>query len=373
MIIERTSIRLATLISTSIPQLLADWRANVRQLLVARKLSTPVLNDHMTDLLDILVVQLRRQSQESLIEEDGTFATDENPVVHGLDRLELGFDLEEVVYEYNALRSSVVKLASAHDLNITGQTIHSVNRVIDGAIGIAVKTFAGQQALEIRARRDEYLAFVVHDLRSPLASVSLATNLLDRQICPEPDSEEQELLEIMRSGLRKLERMIHRVLEEDSAIRAESEQRVNSRWVDLERLLLNLIAELDALAKRSNVELRLETGGSLQGFVDPDRAELVFQNLISNAIRYAPGGLVVVHLEKTSQGVECSVRDNGAGIDPTRLAKIFESGESDCPAGFGLGLSIVQRLVQAHGGAVRVESTVGQGTRFFFDFPDPTA
>ena len=83
-----------------------------------------------------------------------------------------------------------------------------------------------------------------------------------------------------------------------------------------------------------------------------------------------PGGVVWVSAQRTGSGVACSVTDNGVGIEAERLSKIFASGESDSPAGFGLGLSIVQRLVEAHGGSLSVESEPGQGASFRFDLPD---
>ncbi len=136
----------------------------------------------------------RRESPDTLIDDSGAFATSDNPVIHGLDRLNLGFDLEEVVSEYNALRNAVLELAGSHQIQLTGSLIHSVNRVIDGAIGIAVKAFSAQQALEIRARRNEYLAFTVHDLSAPLASLSLATTLLERQIGAPTGADKIELI-----------------------------------------------------------------------------------------------------------------------------------------------------------------------------------
>lgn len=366
-----SSLLLADLIVSETVELLAGWRRSVRKIEVARDLSVSVLNDHMADLLALLAVELRRESQETLIDTDDEAVHQGNPVTHGLDRLGLGFELEEVVSEYNAMRNSVFELAAANRVNITGRPAHSVNRVIDGAIGIAAKAFSAQQAREIRARRDEYLAFAVHDLRSPLATVSLAASLLRRQIRPQPGSEEQELLDTLGSGVHKLERLIQRVLEEEAAIRAEGEHCVDAIWTELPEMLQHLIEELRPLAQSAKVELRLEASAGLRAFVDVARAELIFQNLISNAIRYAPGGLICIQAEKTNFGVACCVADDGAGIEPDRLAKIFESGESDSPAGFGLGLSIVQRLVEAHGGTLSVDSEFGKGANFRFNFPDP--
>jgi RsbT co-antagonist protein rsbRD N-terminal domain len=97
-----TLYELATLIRRERDALLAGWRHEVRQLSVAHNLDVPTLNDHIPDLLEELACELEACSEDSMIE-----GLKENPVTHGLDRLRLGFDVEEVVAEYNALRGTV--------------------------------------------------------------------------------------------------------------------------------------------------------------------------------------------------------------------------------------------------------------------------
>ena len=97
-----------------------------------------------------------------------------SPPAHGLQRHQDGFDIEEVVAEYNILRGCIHDLADNNGLSLQGKPFHILNRVLDEAIGLAVQTFATQQALEVQRRREEYLAFVAHDLRTPLNAISLA-------------------------------------------------------------------------------------------------------------------------------------------------------------------------------------------------------
>jgi two-component system sensor histidine kinase ChiS len=105
----------------------------------------------------------------------------------------------------------------------------------------------------------------------------------------------------------------------------------------------------------------------------------VLQNLISNALRYTTSGEIRVGAETLEGGhghsVRCWVRDTGRGIEPHRIARIFEKLESDRlhEGGLGLGLSIVKQLVEAHGGTVTVDSEVGRGSTFFFTIPDDEA
>lgn len=108
-------ITLAALLRKESDALMAEWRSEVRQLEVARHLDIPTLNDHIPDLIEELACELEVCSDETMIE-----GLTDNPVIHGLDRLELGFDIEEVVGEYNALRGVILNLIEAHDLQVQG-------------------------------------------------------------------------------------------------------------------------------------------------------------------------------------------------------------------------------------------------------------
>jgi len=111
---------------------------------------------------------------------------------------------------------------------------------------------------------------------------------------------------------------------------------------------------------------------SLVVYADASLLRRVFQNLIANAIRYTPRGKIRIGARKLDkQGtVECWVSDNGAGIPQDQLERVFEDLESDSQtAGLGLGLAIVKTFVDAHGGKVSVESTLGRGSEFRFTLP----
>src|SRR5690606_20538507 len=108
---------------------------------------------------------------------------------------------------------------------------------------------------------------------------------------------------------------------------------------------------------------------------DADRLKQVLLNLVSNAIKYnREGGTITVRLECLNGELCLSVRDTGDGIAPEHLARLFHRfyrvpGSETKSEGSGLGLSIAQRIVEAHGGRITVTSTVGQGTTFFCWFP----
>ncbi len=369
--VSKDSCQLAALLRERKDELMASWRRTVRLMEVAKDLEVAEINDHVGGLLDEMALELEREGEDSVIEAGGPEPMRQIPVIHGKERLSLGFDVEEIVYEYNALRSAILKLADTHQVNLVGSPGLTVHRVLDSAVGTAVKTFAAQQAEINRQRRNEHLAFIVHDLRSPLSAISLAASVLRRQAASEMDSEERKLFEIIDANARRLERHTQRILLEDASMRDDTEQNLVCSWVNLYDLIQALVTELKPLADRSQVRLETKIDELLTGFVDETRVTLIFQNLLSNAIRCAEGGLVTISMARASAGVDCCVEDTGIGIEESRLESIFQVGESDDPEGFGLGLPIVKRLVTAHRGSIRVESQLGKGSHFFFDFPDP--
>ncbi|MCA1817809.1 MAG: sensor histidine kinase [Acidobacteria bacterium] len=361
---------LATLIRRERDTLLAQWRQEVRRLPVAHDFDVPTLNDHIPDLLDELADELEAFVDESMIGE-----LKKNSVIHGLDRLRLGFDVEEVVGEYNALRGVIQDLIERHDLSLRGPVNRTINRVIDMSIGLAVKTYAAQKALEIQQRREEHLAFVAHDLRSPLASIAMAAQLLERTV---PDMVKDEraatLLETMHRNVRRLNSLVFKVVREDASLKAKGNAQVERREVNLRALVEFLVSDLSPLATASNLRLINNVPEELTAFVDASMMTLIFQNLISNAIDYTPDGEVIIGAQKTKEpaAIECWVSDNGAGIPADRLEKVFDKLETDPDkkSGMGLGLAIVKQFVEAHGGQVAVESELGQGTTFRFTIPD---
>ena len=361
---------LAALIRRERDTLLAEWRQEVRQLSVAHNLDVPTLNDHIPDLLEELACELEVCSDGSMIE-----GLKENPITHGLDRLRLGFDVEEVVGEYNALRGVIQDLIERHDLRLRGAVNRIINRVIDVSIGLAVKTYAAQKALEIQQRREEHLTFVAHDLRSPLAAIAMAAKLLEVAV-PDVGKDERAamLLETMHRNVTRLNSLVVKVVQEEANLKTQLNERVERREVKLMPLVEALVSDLRPLADASNLRLSNEVPEELTAFADANMLTLIFQNLISNAIDYTPNGEVTIGAKKSqeSAAVECWVSDNGAGIPADRLEKVFDKLETDPDkkSGMGLGLAIVKQFVEAHGGEVSVESEPSHGSTFRFTIPD---
>jgi signal transduction histidine kinase len=360
---------LATLIRRERDNLLAQWRQEVRRLSVAHNLDVPTLNNHIPELLEELADELEAYVDESMIGE-----LKKNSVIHGLDLLRLGFDVEEVVGEYNALRGVIQDLIERHDLSLRGPVNRTINRVIDMSIGLAVKTYAAQKALEIQQRREEHLAFVAHDLRTPLSAIAMAAKLLEVAV-PEvaKDKQAANLLETMHRNVNHLNSLVVKVVQEEANLKAKVSERVERREVKLMALVEGIISDLRPLAAASNLRLINKVPEELTAFADANMLTLIFQNLISNAIDYTPNGEVIIGAQKIKEpaATECWVSDTGAGIPADRLEKVFDKLETDPDkkSGMGLGLAIVKQCVEAHSGQVAVESELGQGSTFRFTIP----
>lgn len=362
--------KLAAFIRQERDALLAEWRREVRQLPVARHLDVPTLNDHLPELLEELACELEASSDETMIE-----GLKECPVIHGLERLRTGFDVEEVVAEYNALRSVIQNLAERHGLSLHGKANHIVNRVIDGAIGLALKTYGAQKALEVQQRRGEYLSFVAHDLRTPLSSIAIAAKLLDTNLPGEAkDERSAQLLETLHRNVNRLNALVVKVVQEEANLKTDADEKLERHEVKLRALVEGLASDMHPLAETLNTNLINNVPKEMTVFADANLLTLVFQNLISNAINYTQNGEVTIGAReiKEAGSVECLVSDNGAGIPAERVEKVFDKLETDPDKkeGMGLGLAIVKQIVEAHGGQVTVNSKLGQGSTFRFTLPD---
>jgi signal transduction histidine kinase len=359
--------RLAALLKLERQVLLARWRQQVRELPSARHLDIPTLNDHMPGVLNELAAALESNSDKTIPESVG----ESSPLAHGLQRVRDGFDIEEVVAKYNILRGCIHDLVDDNGSNLRGKPFRIINQVFDRAIGLALQTYATQRALDVQRRREEYLAFVAHDLRTPLNAISLAGRVLELTIPKRDKSAEiAQMLKALRRNVHHLEKLVGKVLEENTNLETEVGIKLERREFDLWPLVEALIHDLHPVAGTASTQLINRVPDDLIVYADAGLLRRIFQNLIANAIRYTPRGEIIIGArELGAEGAaECWVSDNGAGIPEELLKKVFDKGETDQAnsSGTGLGLAIVKTLTEAHGGTVSVASKESVGTKFRF-------
>ncbi|MBV8760461.1 MAG: response regulator [Deltaproteobacteria bacterium] len=214
--------------------------------------------------------------------------------------------------------------------------------------------------------RDEILAVVSHDLRGPLHAISLAMEALKDEV---QGPAQRYLGAIERAGARA-ERLIHDLLEA-SAIE-NGALALQKTATDAASLIRQAAADHELLVK--------ETGGKIIAHVpeeqilvqaDRDRVLQVLANLIGNSLKHAKGAPIELSVAKDGGQAIVAVKDHGPGIGPTELPHVFDrywSGRTK-KGGAGLGLAIAKGIVAAHGGRIAVDSSTGEGARFFFTLP----
>jgi len=222
------------------------------------------------------------------------------------------------------------------------------------------------------AGREALVATLSHELRTPLTSLSMALELLQRPNAP-ADREAPALLETAREDVTRLQDVAQRFL--DLA-------RARAMTIALDRRRVDVREVVDRAMKIFLLQAR-EKGIALEAAVPPgsltiagDETKLAWavSNLLSNALRYTPaGGHVEIRAVPEEDNVLVAVSDTGPGIPPAQRERIFERFAQAADGGemgsAGLGLAIVRDIVQAHGGRIHLESSVGHGSRFVLELP----
>lgn len=350
-------------------EVIGEWRGQAGKLLRALQLDHATLTDHLPDLVADIIRNLAFNRDGILPPEFSRGS----PPVHGVQRFYDGLDVGEIVAEYNLLRAAFITIAERHGFYVTGEAARIIHRRIDEAVRQAVMAFAAQQALIHKEQATEHLAFIAHDLRTPLNAVCLLVEELSDSLEPAALADAHDVFEILRRNLDRLAELVKHVMDTNAEPAARgSSFRPQLRRFDLWPLVQRLILDLRPVWSKDGIQVLNEIPRALTVWADAGLLSQVFQNLLSNAFEYAGGGRVAVGAHEDNGIVTCLVRDNGAGIPPEMLSKVFDKLSTD-PAteGKGLGLTIVKQIVEAHGGTVTVESTHGEGATFQFTLPPP--
>jgi PAS domain S-box-containing protein len=223
----------------------------------------------------------------------------------------------------------------------------------------------------IRAR-DEFLSIASHELRTPLTSVQLVVQSALRAASDEPAPQlSRRSLECLERQMRRLDKLISALLD-TSRIRA-GRLELELEPTDLGAVTREVIARFGDDLKRSGSPLSLRAEAPVVGMWDRSRVDQVVTNLLSNAIKYGRGEPIEVHVEARADKARLVVQDRGLGIPKEHMPQMFKRFERAVSArhygGLGLGLHIVQQIVEKHGGSVTFESELGVGSTFTVELP----
>jgi signal transduction histidine kinase len=360
--------RLASLILDKGDVLLTAWRREVRKLPGAADLDAPTINDEVPQLLESLAKELISGSEEPDALISATSAE------HGLLRWQAGFDITEVVAEYNILRCCVQDLAETNGVSLSSKAGRIVNTVFDEAVGRAVKAFQTMMTIELRHRHEEHIAFLLHDLRTPLEALSLATTLLNRTIQPDVRSPMMDsALSVLRGNIDLLDDRVRTVLQSAKGIGRSYQPQFT--MLHLHEQVERLTRDLAPIAEVEGTRIINDVPRDLEIYSERRLMAQILQNLLSNALKFTSHGTITVAAGKEENGtVTCSISDSGKGIANDMIDRIFERFETvGLPEhrGIGLGLAIVKEIVELHRGEINVQSELGKGSVFTFVLPGP--
>jgi signal transduction histidine kinase/integral membrane sensor domain MASE1/ActR/RegA family two-component response regulator len=220
--------------------------------------------------------------------------------------------------------------------------------------------------------KDEFLAMLGHELRNPLGAITSAVAVLER--LPQPEERARPVLDVIARQSKHVSRLVDDLL--DVARVTTGNIVLRREPVDLAETARRVAVTLEAGGRTEGHDLSLELE---RVWVDGDAARLeqVVTNLITNALRYTPrGGRIAVRVDRDERGARLEVSDTGIGIDPDVLPRVFDLFVQAAPqpdralGGLGVGLSLVRRLVELHGGRVEAASGGrGRGSSFTVRLP----
>ena len=227
--------------------------------------------------------------------------------------------------------------------------------------------------------RDEFMSMVVHELRTPLSVLAMEVRVRQHQVAAgnavffEPENLSR-MFERDQRQVRSLTRLIDDML--DVSQIQHGKLSIRRGRCEVGGMLRRVVSEVQG--QRSDVPITLDIAcDELVGEWDEFRIEQVVVNLLTNALRYGAGKPIRVTLEQLPGAAAIRVSDQGVGISPEDSARVFEQfvrvGDRLRTPGLGLGLYITKQLVEAHGGTISVESTLGEGSTFTVALPTAAA
>jgi signal transduction histidine kinase len=371
---DRIHMRLAEFIANNMEVILAEWEtfaASVRP--AGANMTSLALRDHAPDILDAVVKDITTaQTREAQAEKSkgraprvlGSPATAAQ--THALLRAQSGFDINQLVAEYRALRASVLRLwIDACPLDeASGEEIMRFDEAIDQAIAESVGDFHAQ----VERGRNLFLGMLGHDMRTPLNAIVATASLLTALNAGEQVSAAAGRL--IRSGASM--RLLLDDLVDFNRTHLGLGIKVVPADIDLAEELGGEVEQLRSVHPDRRIEFAV-TGDAVE-HCDGGRLKQVLRNLVTNAIVHgSPDTPVRVALVGEEQEIRLNVTNEGPAIDPSFQRELFDplrrgiaqTNSHEYNDGLGLGLFIVRALVLAHGGRVEVRSDSTEGETTF--------
>ncbi len=348
----------------------------------AKRVHQVVLRDDLSAFLDAMGRALERDGRADS-------APDAKAKEHGKQRWDSGWSVTELVRDYQILRLTVLEFLEENLARpLYYREALAVGVFIDDAIAASIARYVEyrdqhlrridderiQVLADLSRRKDEFLAILGHELRNPLAPIRNSVEVM-RRVLHQPHPAVASSLDVLDRQSQQLSRLVDDLLDLARISRGEFELR--KVHYDVRTSVEQALQMTEPLIKTRQHRLNaVLPAAPLYLEADPHRVTQIIGNLLNNAAKYTDsGGLIDLTLTSEEDGIAICVRDNGIGIAPQMLSQVFElftrveqlhTGRD----GLGIGLTLVQRLVQQHGGSVTAHSDgLGHGAEFIVRLP----
>ncbi|HNM51102.1 MAG TPA: PAS domain-containing sensor histidine kinase, partial [Candidatus Obscuribacter sp.] len=220
----------------------------------------------------------------------------------------------------------------------------------------------------------EFVAMVSHEIRTPLSSIQMTHSILESELGESLDPFMTKSLVVAKDNVTRLMALVNNLLDLDKLESGFIEflPENEAAWQVVE----TSINAIESLFKKKSIEVKHNIDPNLYIYADRERLVQVLINLLGNAIKYSePGSKITVKARKESKAVRFSVSDTGRGIPADKLSTIFErfrqveASDEKVHKGAGLGLAISKAIIERHKGKMGVDSTLGEGSTFWFTVP----
>ena len=373
-------MRLSKFILSNLDDILKEWEEFAATLSPLQDADKLELRDHATSVLKVIAADLETPQTEgqSIAKSQGMApvgSVDTAAEIHAAARMASGLNSDQVMAEFRALRSSVLRLWARRATVASPEEIEDMVR-FNEAIDQAQSESMARYSKLLRDAQSLFLAILGHDVRSPLGAASMGAQVLlhDQTL---PSKVLKVALRIFNSTKRVDE--IVRDLLDFSTSHLGGGIPIDPYTVDLAQICLAVVEE--ARTFHPEREIELVTSGNLVGAWDGPRVAQAFSNLISNAVQHGkPDGAIQVAASGDEDGVTFEVNNEAELIPPAKLRSLFDPVKSFAirPPGdrvlsrvqnLGLGLYVVREIVKAHEGEVSVRSTAEDGVTFCVKLP----
>lgn len=277
--------------------------------------------------------------------------------------------------ERNGRVVGLITLENQHSDEINADDVAFVERLADRA-AVAIENARLYEAVQAANKaKSDFVSLVTHELRLPMTSIKGYSDLLTSGMAGELNEQQQQFFAVIQRNLGRMSRLISDLADIN---RVESgRMKFEKKQIDLPPIVEDVVDNLREAINGRNQTISLNLPADLPAiYADPTRLSQVLTNLISNAHKYTPdNGHIEIQAHATNGQVQVDISDNGLGISEADQEKLFtqffraESAAVRQQQGWGLGLSIVKKIIEAQGGTISFASELDAGSTFSFTIP----